>query len=238
MKNSHKIVVLTGAGISAESGLPTFRDAGGLWHGYDVMEVASLEGWHSNPRLVLDFYNQRRRQLLKVSPNKAHVDLAAFQSICDVSIITQNVDDLHERAGNRTVIHLHGELLKVCSQHDPSLIYAWKKDLKLGDCAEDGQQLRPAIVWFGELVPQMVTAIEEIRSADLILVVGTSLQVYPAATLITYAKIQVPIFYIDPAPALMQSDLKRNPLTTIAKSASLGVQEAITLSKTYLKNNL
>lgn len=182
-----KIVVLTGAGISEESGIKTFRDAGGLWEGHDVMEVASPEGWHKNKELVLDFYNQRRKQLLEVEPNDAHKGLVKLEEKYEVVIVTQNVDNLHERAGSKKIIHLHGELLKVRSSLDESLIYERKEDIKLGDKCEKGSQLRPHIVWFGEAVPMMSAALKEVTNADIIIVVGTSLQVYPAAGLLTYA---------------------------------------------------
>lgn len=194
-----KIVVLTGAGISAESGLKTFRDADGLWEGHDVYEVASPEGWYRNQSLVLDFYNQRRRQLLEVFPNEAHLALSKLETRYDVSIITQNVDDLHERAGSSNVLHLHGELRKVRSTVDPDLIYTldgW--ELKMGDKCEKGSQLRPHIVWFGEAVPAMYDAIPIVENADIFVVIGTSLAVYPAAGLVHYTKPRTPIFVIDP----------------------------------------
>lgn len=197
-----KITILTGAGISAESGLKTFRDSGGLWENYDVMEVASIQGWHKNQSLVLDFYNQRRKQLLDVSPNAAHLSLAELEDIHDVCIITQNVDDLHERAGSQNIIHLHGELNKVRSVKSDHLIYEWKKDLKLGDVGEDGHQLRPHIVWFGEAVPMLDLAVPHVMYADKLIIIGTSMQVYPAAGLCGYAKSECEIFYcdLDPQP--------------------------------------
>lgn len=194
-----KIVVLTGAGISAESGIATFRDANGLWEGHDVMEVASPQGWHKNRELVLDFYNQRRKNALEASPNAGHVALVALEKKYNVVIITQNVDNLHERAGSSQVIHLHGSLFQSRSTLDPSLVYpiaGWK--LKMGDKCAKGSQLRPNIVWFGEAVPLMEDAIEEILTADSVLVVGTSLVVYPAAGLINYVNNKVPIYVIDP----------------------------------------
>ena len=197
-----KIVVLTGAGISAESGIKTFRDADGLWEGHDVMEVASPEGWARDPELVLDFYNQRRRQLLEAKPNRAHLLLAALEKDFDIDIVTQNVDDLHERGGSSKVLHLHGELLKVRSLKDPSLVYPWQKDLHLGDRCALGAQLRPHIVWFGEAVPLIEKAVELVQGADLLLVVGTSLQVYPAAGLLHYRKAQTPVYLIDPKPTI------------------------------------
>ncbi len=197
-----KIVVLTGAGISAESGIKTFRDAGGLWEGHDVMEVASPEGWRKNSALVLDFYNQRRKQLLEVLPNKAHYFLAGLEKEHEVHIITQNVDDLHERAGSTHVLHLHGELLKARSTKNPGLVYPWTKDLCLGDLCEEKSQLRPHIVWFGEDVPLMEEAIEICLTADIFIIIGTSMQVYPAAGLIQFAPAGIPVFFIDPKPAV------------------------------------
>ena len=194
-----KIAVLTGAGVSAESGLKTFRDSGGLWEGYDIMEVATPEGWHKNPNLVLDFYNERRKQALLAKPNKAHLVLAELEKYFDVTVITQNVDDLHEKAGSTKVIHLHGELFKSRSTIDENLVYdidGW--ELKWGDTCEKGSQLRPYIVWFGEMVPMMDSAISETMKADIFLVVGTSLQVYPAAGLVQYVNDHVPVFIIDP----------------------------------------
>ncbi|PIE46002.1 MAG: NAD-dependent deacylase [Gammaproteobacteria bacterium] len=193
-----RLVVLSGAGISADSGIQTFRGAGGLWENYDVTEIASPEGWLANPELVLDFYNQRRRQLLTVKPNAAHERIAALEAHYDVSVVTQNVDDLHERAGSTRVTHLHGELLKVCSERNRELSYDWKYDLKLGHTADDGAQLRPDIVWFGEEVPMMDVAIDTVSQADVVIIIGTSLQVYPAAGLFRYAPSNAAIYYIDP----------------------------------------
>jgi NAD-dependent deacetylase len=183
----NKIVVLTGAGISEESGIKTFRDAGGLWEGHDIMEVASPEGWRKNKELVLEFYNLRRQQLKEVEPNDAHKYLVKLEDKYEVVIVTQNVDNLHERAGSKKIIHLHGELLKARSTLNESLVYDWDKDIILGDKCEKGSQLRPHIVWFGEAVPMMSEALKEIIDADIILVVGTSLQVYPAAGILTYS---------------------------------------------------
>lgn len=196
-----KLIVLTGAGISAESGISTFRDAGGLWEGHDIMEVASPLGWNKNPEIVLDFYNKRRRQLLEVKPNAAHIALAELQHEYDVQIITQNVDDLHERAGSSKVLHLHGELLKVRSTLDENYILEWNKDVNIGDCCPKDGQLRPHIVWFGEAVPAIDEAMELTHTADIVVVIGTSLQVYPAAGLMNYAPSRAPVFYIDPKPA-------------------------------------
>ncbi len=200
-----KIVALTGAGMSAESGLKTFRDADGLWEGHDVMEVASPQGWYTDPLLVLDFYNQRRKQLLNVEPNAGHNLLAELESRFEVEIVTQNVDDLHERSGSSKVLHLHGELLKVRSTLKDNLVYDWRKDLNQGDLCELGSQLRPHIVWFGEAVPLLEQAIDITATADILIIIGTSMQVYPAASLINYAKPGVPIYFIDPNPAISES---------------------------------
>lgn len=222
-----KIVVLSGAGISAESGIKTFRDADGLWEGYDVMEVASPEGWNANPKLVLDFYNQRRAQLKEVKPNGAHFGLVELEQNYEVVIITQNVDDLHERAGSKKVLHLHGELRKVRSIWDDSLILDWEGDLNLGDLAADGKQLRPHIVWFGEGVPMMDTAVAEIRTADIVVIIGTSLQVYPAAGLVAYAEWDIPVYYIDKRPASNFELAQTKKLTTIEALASEGVKQLV-----------
>jgi NAD-dependent deacetylase len=213
-----KIVILTGAGISAESGIKTFRDADGLWEGHDIMEVASPVGWKKNPELVLDFYNKRRAQLLSVKPNKAHEILAELEEHFDIHIITQNVDDLHERAGSNKVIHLHGELLKVKSISNEKFVLDWKHDLKLGDFDLEGNQLRPHIVWFGEDVPMIEHAIEILETADILIIIGTSLQVYPAAGLMNYVNQNVPVYYIDPKPATiydLPNELKVLPLTAV-----------------------
>ena len=217
-----KLVILSGAGISAESGLKTFRDADGLWEGHDIMEVASPLGWNKNPVLVLDFYNKRRAQLLEVKPNKAHQILAELEQQFDISIITQNVDDLHERAGSTHVLHLHGKLLEVKSVADENYIVDWKTNLFLGDYDENGHQLRPNIVWFGEEVPAMEEAIDIVETADILIVIGTSLQVYPAAGLMNYANDQVAIYYIDPKPATMYE--VANSVTVIPMSASEGME--------------
>ena len=217
-----KVVVLTGAGISAESGIKTFRDADGLWEGHDIMEVASPIGYQNNPELVLDFYNKRRRQLFEVQPNLAHTILAEMENDFDVTIITQNVDDLHERAGSKKVIHLHGELLKARNEKDVNSIIDWKKDINLGDLDANNIQLRPHIVWFGEEVPEMERAMIEIEEADYLLVIGTSLQVYPAAGLINYVNEDVLVYYIDPNPATIY-DLE-NPLKVIPLSATEGMK--------------
>lgn len=215
------VIVLTGAGISADSGLNTFRDANGLWEGHDVMEVASPQGFYAHPELVLDFYNQRRRQLLKVAPNKAHLALVALEEHYNVSIITQNVDDLHERAGSSSVLHLHGELLKVRSTGDTSGILDWRKDLFLGDTCSGGHQLRPHIVWFGEEVPLLHKAADITQSADIVIIIGTSMQVYPAASLINYAPPAAPVYFIDPNPTIRSGDFKN--LKVIPERAAVGV---------------
>lgn len=194
-----KLVVLSGAGMSQESGLKTFRDMDGLWENYKVEDVASIDGWYRNPKLVMDFYNQRRKQLLDAKPNAGHYGIAEFEKWFDVNIITQNVDDLHERAGSTKVLHLHGELRKVRSSIDASLVYTldgW--ELKIGDKCEKGSQLRPNIVWFGEAVPAFYDAIPLVENADIFVVIGTSLAVYPAAGLVNYAKPETPVFVIDP----------------------------------------
>lgn len=220
-----RLVVLTGAGISAESGIKTFRDADGLWEGHDVMEVASPEGWHRNKELVLDFYNQRRRQLHEVKPNLGHLVLAELENDFDVHIITQNVDNLHEKAGSTKVLHLHGELLKVHSTNPEAsgdnYILDWNGDLVVGDLDDKGHQLRPHIVWFGEMVPALEEAITITQQADYVVVIGTSLQVYPAASLMHYANPNSPVFYIDPRPASITN--LQNPLEVMALNATEGV---------------
>ncbi|WP_055442505.1 SIR2 family NAD-dependent protein deacylase [Lacinutrix himadriensis] len=221
------IVVLTGAGISAESGIKTFRDADGLWEGHDVMEVASPKGFANNPALVLDFYNQRRRQLLEVQPNQAHYDLATLEKDYQVTIITQNVDDLHERAGSSNVIHLHGELLKARSIHNETKIFDWKTDLLLGNLDAKGHQIRPHIVWFGEAVPMIDKAVEVCETADILMIIGTSMQVYPAASLMHYVPENTATYFIDPKPAMSSKD----NLTVVAKPATVGVKEVIELLK-------
>jgi len=217
-----KLVVLTGAGISAESGIATFRDSNGLWEGHDVMEVASPEGWRKNRELVLDFYNQRRKQALIVASNEAHLELARLEKYFDVTIVTQNVDNLHEKAGSSKIIHLHGELFKSQSTVDPSLVYemdGW--EIKLGDKCEKGSQLRPFIVWFGEMVPMMEPAIEAAMEADIFAVIGTSMLVYPAAGLIQYAPKDSLKYIID--VKLPQTGFFDN-LRAIEAMASIGTQ--------------
>lgn len=218
------IVVLTGAGISAESGIKTFRDADGLWEGHDVMEVASPEGFAKNPELVLEFYNQRRRQLLSVEPNQAHKDLASLESMFKVSIITQNVDDLHERAGSTNVTHLHGELLKArsTSGNSASVQYC-EKDINLGDTCAEGYQLRPHIVWFGEDVPMMEKAVAICETAAILVVIGTSMQVYPAASLMHYVPVGIPIYFIDPNPAIAPT----SNVTIIPETATKGMKQLL-----------
>ncbi|WP_179334514.1 SIR2 family NAD-dependent protein deacylase [Winogradskyella costae] len=214
------IVVLTGAGMSAESGIKTFRDADGLWEGHDVMAVATPEGFQRNPELVLNFYNERRKQLKEVQPNQAHKDLALLEINYKVSIITQNVDDLHERAGSSNVIHLHGELRKIRSTKNENDIKVWTEDIHLGDNCESGYQLRPHIVWFGEAVPMIDKAVEICQQADILVIIGTSMQVYPAAGLLDFAPVETPIYYIDPKPAMD----KNGKIHVIAKSATEGVK--------------
>jgi NAD-dependent deacetylase len=217
-----KLVVLTGAGISAESGLKTFRDSDGLWEGYDIEDVATPRAWRKNPQLVLDFYNNRRRKVLDARPNAAHYGLAELEKKYDVTIITQNIDDLHERAGSSNIIHLHGEIFKMRSERNEELIYEIRGDMRIGDTAEDGAQLRPHIVWFEEPVPKIEEAIPVVNRADIFVVVGTSLVVYPAAGLVHYARPAIPKFIIDkkiPCTSALPN------LTAIEKPATEGVAE-------------
>ena len=223
-----KLVVLSGAGISAESGISTFRDANGLWENHRIEDVASPEGFEKNPQLVLDFYNLRRRQLKEVKPNSAHYSLVDLEKDFDVHIITQNVDDLHERAGSSKVLHLHGELKKVRPVNNENQIYDWEEDCNLGDCDELGNQLRPHIVWFGEMVPEMDNAIKIAKKADLFLVIGTSMQVYPAAGLVHYIPNSCELFVIDPH---LENHYTKNE-NFIRASASEGMK---TLKKLLLK---
>lgn len=216
-----KVVVLTGAGMSAESGISTFRDADGLWEGHDVMEVASPAGWQRNPALVQDFYNQRRKAILEAQPNAGHLALAAMESDFNVSIITQNIDDLHERAGSTNVLHLHGKIWEARSSDDPDLVYpieGW--ELEMGKTCEKGSQLRPNIVWFGEMVPMMEPAMAIASEADYFMVVGTSLVVYPAAGLLDYIDDDIPVFVIDPK---IPATRKRNNITFLEETATTGV---------------
>jgi NAD-dependent deacetylase len=216
-----RLVILSGAGMSAESGIRTFRDMNGLWEEYDVMEVASIDAWHKNPELLLRFYNDRRIQMIGSQPNKGHLGLAEMENNFDIQIITQNVDDLHERAGSKNVLHLHGELTKARSSIDPTLIYQLvHPEMKMGDKCEKGSQLRPHIVWFGEEVPEMDNAIKLTQSAEILCVIGTSLNVYPAAGLINYAPKGIPIFLIDPNPP---QHLSRR-IEIIPEKAGTGVQ--------------
>jgi NAD-dependent deacetylase len=219
-----KIVVLTGAGISAESGIKTFRDADGLWENHRIEDVASPEGWAANRELVLDFYNQRRRQLLQCQPNRAHIALAELEKKYDVTIVTQNVDDLHERGGSSKIIHLHGELLKMRSSLDENLVYECRGDINIGDKCEKGSQLRPYIVWFGEAVPKIEEAVAAVRGADIFIVIGTSLLVYPAAGLINYTRYEIPKWLIDPS----DMQLPRIPnLTFMNEKATTGVDKLV-----------
>jgi NAD-dependent deacetylase len=224
-----KLVVLTGAGISAESGLKTFRDSDGLWEGYDINEVATATAWRRNPSLVQSFYNMRRRNVKEAQPNAAHFALASLQDEFDVHIITQNIDDLHERAGSENVLHLHGEILKMRSERNEALIYPIDGDIQMGDLAEDGAQLRPHIVWFEEAVPMMDPAIKLVMTADLFLIVGTSLVVYPAAGLVNYTAPTLPKFIVDKRLPSLPS---LTNLTVIEKPATEGMKEVIPLLKT------
>lgn len=226
-----KLVVLTGAGISAESGLKTFRDGDGLWEGYDVTEVATPRAWRKNPQLVLDFYNMRRRDVAAANPNMAHIGLAELEKDFDVTIITQNIDDLHERGGSTHVMHLHGEIFKMRSEHDHGLIYDIRTDMKLGDMAEDGAQLRPNIVWFEEPVPMIEEAIPVVNSADIFVVAGTSLVVYPAAGLIDFVSPATPKFIIDKKIPVTH---RHQTLTAIEKPATEGIKELQSLLKNFV----
>lgn len=217
-----KLVVLSGAGISAESGLRTFRDSDGLWEGYNVTDVATPTAWRKDPQLVLDFYNERRKNVAAAKPNEAHIGLAALENDFEVTIITQNIDDLHERGGSSHILHLHGEIFKMRSERDESLVYDIRDDMKLGDKGEDGQQLRPAIVWFEEPVPKIEEAVPLVLAADIFVVIGTSLVVYPAAGLVNYVRNGIPIFIIDkkiPYTSPMPN------MTMIEKSATEGVKD-------------
>lgn len=223
MPKKKRLVVFTGAGISAESGIKTFRDSGGLWEEYKIEDVATFEAWTKNQELVLDFYNQRRKQLMNAQPNAAHLLIADLQKDFDVQVITQNVDNLHERAGSKNVLHLHGELMKARSTVDPGLVYELKTfELKTGDLCAKGSQLRPHIVWFGELVPAMETANEIARLSDLFVVIGTSLNVYPAAGVINFVSPYVPTWLLDPGD--FNLDYIRE-LKHIKKTAVNGVED-------------
>lgn len=220
-----KIVVLTGAGMSAESGIATFRGSGGLWANYPVEKVASIDGYHEDPALVLEFYNIRRKELLSVEPNEGHKLLASLEEANDVVVITQNVDNLHERAGSTNVIHLHGELMKACSSREPNNEAYIKEltpdniEISMGDCAGDGSQLRPFIVWFGEAVPRMDDAVAALKDMDAFVIIGTSLNVYPAAGLLNYVPSRVPVYLIDPNDV----HVTRRDVTVIKKGASDGI---------------
>ena len=225
-----KLVILSGAGISAESGISTFRDAGGLWDKYPVMQVASIEGYEANPELVINFYNERRKQLLDVKPNQGHILCAELEKYFDVTVVTQNVDNLHERAGSHHIIHLHGELTKVCSSYnpnDPRYIKELKPEefeVKMGDKAGDGSQLRPFIVWFGEAVPEIETAVRYVEKADIFVIIGTSMNVYPAASLLYYVPSNADVYLIDPKDVNIST---RRPITHIKKGASEGMKELL-----------
>lgn len=225
-----KLVILSGAGISAESGISTFRDAGGLWDKYPVMQVASIEGYEANPELVINFYNERRKQLLEVQPNQGHILCAELEKYFDVTVVTQNVDNLHERAGSHHIIHLHGELTKVCSSYnpnDPRYIRELKPEefeVKMGDKAGDGSQLRPFIVWFGEAVPEIETAVNYVEKADIFVIIGTSMNVYPAASLLYYVPSNADVYLIDPKDVNINT---RRPITHIKKGAGEGMKELL-----------
>lgn len=227
-----KLVILSGAGISAESGISTFRDAGGLWDKYPVMQVASIEGYEADPELVINFYNERRKQLLDVKPNQGHILCAELEKYFDVTVVTQNVDNLHERAGSHHIIHLHGELTKVCSSYnpnDPRYIKELKPEefeVKMGDKADDGSQLRPFIVWFGEAVPEIETAVRYVEQADIFVIIGTSMNVYPAASLLYYVPSNADVYLIDPKDVNINT---RRPITHIKKGASEGMKELLQL---------
>ncbi|MBQ8734492.1 MAG: NAD-dependent protein deacylase [Bacteroidaceae bacterium] len=229
-----KIVFLTGAGMSVESGLSTFRGAGGMWDEYPVEKVASIDGYIENPALVLEFYNKRRKELLNVKPNDGHKLIAALEESYEVVVVTQNVDDLHERAGSTNVIHLHGELMKATSSRQPNNLTQVRTlteenlEINIGDKADDGSQLRPYIVWFGEAVPMMDDAIAALRNADIFIIIGTSLNVYPAAGLLNYAPARIPIYLIDPNEVNVSSSPR---LTIIRKGASEGMREVTELIK-------
>ena len=219
------ITVLSGAGISAESGLKTFRDSDGLWMGHNFEDVATPQAFKKNPQQVLEFYNMRRRDVAAAKPNNAHTGLVKLEEKYQVTIITQNIDDLHERAGSTTVMHLHGEIFKMHSVANPSLHFEIKNEIKVGDLAEDGSQLRPHIVWFGEAVPMMEKAIEIVNDSDILVIIGTSLQVYPAASLLQYAAPYLPKYIIDKK---LPSVSGYHNLHAIEKPATEGVEELLT----------
>lgn len=217
-----RLVVLTGAGISAESGLQTFRDSDGLWMGHDVYAVATPEGWRKDPKLVLDFYNMRRREVARAKPNSAHESIAALQESYEVTIVTQNIDDLHERAGSKNVVHLHGEIFKMRSEKDENTFYDIKGDIRYGDIASDGAQLRPHVVWFNEQVPMIIEAKKIMARAELFILAGTSLQVYPASGLIDYLSADIPKYIIDKKPPYIPP---HHNFHVLAKSATEGMKE-------------
>ena len=222
MKN---VVVLTGAGMSAESGLNTFRDSNGLWEGHNVMDVATPEAFEKDPKLVLEFYNQRRRQLLNAHPNKGHHNLKELEKYFNIHIITQNIDDLHEKAESSNVLHLHGELRKVRSIVNKDIILNWSKDLHLGDFDSVGNQLRPHVVWFGEEVPMLDNAIERVKQADILVIIGTSMQIFPAASLVNFIKRNTPVYFIDPNPSIEKNQYQN--ITIIKSGAENGTEELI-----------
>lgn len=225
------LIVLTGAGISAESGLKTFRDSDGLWMGYDVYEVASPQGWYKDPELVLDFYNQRRKEVTKALPNAAHKGIAELEKYFDVTVITQNIDDLHERAGSKKVIHLHGEIFKMRGEIDEKTFYEIKENIHLGDMALDGSQFRPHVVWFGELVPMIEKAAKIMSTADVFILTGTSLQVYPVAGLIEYLPAGIPKYIIDNNPPYISA---HHDFMVFNKPATEGMDE---VKNILIKNN-
>lgn len=229
-KKKPKLVVLSGAGISAESGIATFRDSGGLWEGHNIEDVATPEAWKRNPSLVQNFYNERRISVVNAQPNEAHFELVRLESDFEVYIVTQNVDDLHERAGSKNILHLHGEIMKSRSTVNENLVYdVVGTHVNMGDKCALGSQLRPHIVWFGEAVPMIEKAAQQVSEADILLVIGTSLQVYPAAGLLQYFSPQKPLFLVDPNPQITQ----RNKLTIIAKSAVEGMKELSLILKDF-----
>jgi len=222
-----KIVVFTGAGISAESGIETFRDKDGLWEGYNIMDVAHPDGFKTNPKMVLDFYNRRRKQLRTVEPNAAHKALSRLEEKFDVTVVTQNVDDLHERGGSTNIIHMHGELTKKRSVNDQEKTYPYEDDIKVGDLADDGGQFRPHVVWFSEDVPNMEVAVGHVEEADILIIIGTSLQVYPVAGLCSMTSWETPIYYIDPNPFTAPDLTQKKSFETIEKPATIGVTELV-----------
>jgi NAD-dependent deacetylase len=227
MASKENIVVFTGAGISAESGLRTFRDAGGLWEGYDIMEVASIDGWLKSQETVLAFYNERRAQLLNVHPNPAHLDIQKLEKKYNCHVVTQNVDDLHERAGSSQIIHLHGELKKARSSGNPLNIVDWEGDIAIGDVCPQHFQWRPHIVWFGEEVPMLELAAGHFTEADICLIIGTSLQVYPAAGLVQFCSPDCEIIYVDPKPHLSYELSRHKKLKVYPTTAVEGMKEVL-----------